>query len=435
MRTQKQYTVNSIQEIKTKLLLWSQQFEECIFLDSNEHQDSYSNYEAILAVDAFTAIKTDSEDAFLKLDDYQQQSKDWLFGYLSYDLKNDIEKLTSNNPDRLGFPELYFFQPKKIWFVSLDGLEAQYLKMVEDEIENDFKSILNTKIDSEQTATSIQFIPQWKQENYIEKAKSILHHIQRGDIYEVNFCQEFYAENVQIKPISVYQNLNTISKAPFSCFLRLEEFYAMGASPERFLSKQGDQLVSQPIKGTARRSEFKEEDKLLKHQLATDSKEISENIMIVDLVRNDMSKTAQKASVNVEELCQVYTYKQVHQMISTLTSKVKPGLSVAEILKSMFPMGSMTGAPKPSAMQIAEHYESTKRGLYSGAIGYISPDNDFDFNVVIRTLLYNSKLLCLSYMVGSALTAKAMPENEYAECLLKGKALQNAVNATTVIKK
>lgn len=434
MRTQKQFTVNAIQEFKTKLLLWSQQFEECVFLDSNEHQDSHSNYEIIIAVDAFTAIKTDSEDAFLKLDDYQRQTKDWLFGYLSYDLKNDIEKLTSINKDRLGFPELYFFQPKKIWFVKEQRVEAHYLKMVDDEIDADFNSILKATT-FEKPCKRLEFTPKWTEAEYTFKAKQILDHIQRGDIYEVNFCQEFYAEDVQIKPISVYQNLNAISKAPFSCFLRLEEFYAMGSSPERFLSKQGHLLVSQPIKGTARRSDIKEEDERLKQELSIDSKEISENIMIVDLVRNDMSKTAQKASVNVEELCQIYTYTQVHQMISTITSKVRPGLSVAEILKSMFPMGSMTGAPKPSAMQIAELYESTKRGLYSGAIGYITPENDFDFNVVIRTLLYNAEKNYLSYMVGSALTAKAKPEDEYEECLLKGKALQNAVNATRVTKK
>ncbi len=241
-------------------------------------------------------------------------------------------------------------------------------------------------------------------------------------------------EDVEIYPHATFRHLNSISKAPFSSFLKLEHYHALCASPERFLKKEGQTLISQPIKGTAKRGTNPMEDAQLKLNLQSDPKEISENIMIVDLVRNDLSKTAEKKSVNVEELCKIYSYEQVHQMVSTITSKVKSDYSVAEILKSLFPMGSMTGAPKRSAMDIAETYESTKRGLYSGAIGYITPENNFDFNVVIRSLLYNSENNYLSFMVGSALTSLANPELEYEECLVKGKALQFVVNATTVTK-
>ncbi|MFO7745302.1 MAG: anthranilate synthase component I family protein [Psychroflexus sp.] len=414
-----------------KLLAWGQKSNEIIYLDSNQSEHLYQNYEAILAVDAFTALKSDDLYAFEKLNEYQSKTKDWLFGYLSYDLKNDIEAITSKNEDHLLFPELYFIQPKKIWLLKDNIIEAHYLKMVDDEIEDDFNSILKADLPKSKSQL-LEFSPRWRKEEYVSKAKQVLSHIQRGDIYEVNFCQEFFREHAEIDPYATFSNLNLASKAPFSSFLKLENFYALCASPERFLRKESDKLISQPIKGTAKRGKEISEDEKLKSDLKNDPKEISENIMIVDLVRNDLSKTATKSTVNVEELCEIYSFEQVHQMISTITSLVKSSYSVTEILESLFPMGSMTGAPKHSAIKIAEKYESTKRGLYSGAIGYITPENDFDFNVVIRTLLYNSETKYLSYMVGSALTSLADPEREYEECLVKGKALQYVVNATTV---
>ncbi|MBZ9653029.1 anthranilate synthase component I family protein [Psychroflexus montanilacus] len=438
MRTIKTFQNTSTQEnFKQKLLQWGNQFEEVVFLDSNQTEHLYQEYEAILAVDGFTAIKSDDDLAFEKLDEFQTTTKDWLFGYLSYDLKNDTESISSNNKDQLQFPELYFIQPKKIWLFKDDIIEAHYLTLVDDEIDNDFESILATELSArnEDITQTFTFSPRWQKEEYVYRAKQILAHIQRGDIYEVNFCQEFYIDQINFSPLPTFNHLNSISKAPFSSFLKFEHYHALCASPERFLKKQGQKLISQPIKGTARRGQDKTEDEQLKFNLKNDPKEISENIMIVDLVRNDLSKTAIKSSVAVEELCEIYSYKQVHQLVSTLTSEVKTDYSVAEVLKSLFPMGSMTGAPKRSAMEIAETYETTKRGLYSGAIGYITPNNDFDFNVVIRSLLYNSEKKYLSYMVGSALTSMANPEQEYEECLLKGKALQYVVNATRVTEK
>ena len=251
----------------------------------------------------------------------------------------------------------------------------------------------------------------------------MLEHIHRGDIYEANFCMEFYAENAQIEPLEIYQKLNTISEPPFAAYFKNNFQYLLSASPERYLRKEGLKVISQPIKGTARRSFDLEQDEQLKSDLAQNEKERSENIMIVDLVRNDLSQTATKGSVQVEELCQIYTFKQVHQMISTIVSEVENTTSPIEILRTTFPMGSMTGAPKISAMQIIEELEETKRGLYSGAVGYFTPNGDFDFNVVIRSILYNSENQYLSFSVGSAITSQAIPENEYEECLLKAKAM------------
>jgi para-aminobenzoate synthetase component 1 len=414
--------ISSFPNFKSQLLHWANQFREVVFLDSNAYHQKYSSYDAVLAVDAFTSIKTDYENAFQDLYQYQSQTKDWLFGYLSYDLKNDTEALHSNNFDGLEFPDLFFFQPKKLFLIKGNQVEIHYLRMCDDEIEVDFEEIL-TIASIIHHPSSIKIHQRISKENYLSKVSKMLEHIQRGDIYEANFCMEFYAENAQIEPLAIYQKLNAISEPPFAVYFKNNFQYLLSASPERYLRKDGTEVISQPIKGTAKRSEDSILDEQLKSNLVQNEKERSENIMIVDLVRNDLSHTATKGSVQVEELCQIYSFKQVHQMISTIVSEVENTTSPIEILRTTFPMGSMTGAPKISAMQIIEELEETKRGLYSGAVGYFSPTGDFDFNVVIRSILYNAKNEYLSFSVGSAITSQAIPEQEYEECLLKAKAM------------
>lgn len=433
MRTTQTFQIDSLPEFKAKLLAWAQQFQEVVWLDSNQYQTKYASCEAILAVEAFTAIKTDAQQAFYKLQEYQEQTKDWLFGYLSYDLKNDTENLTSKNKDGLVFPELYFFQPQKLFLIKDKMVSFHYLRMVDDEIESDFSTIMAINpIEKVASEKPIELQARLSKKKYLERINHVLAHIQRGDIYEANFCQEFYAENVDLKPFETYRMLNGISQPPFAVFMKLEEFYALSASPERYIKRQGDKVISQPIKGTAKRSENPELDKVLVENLKNDPKEISENVMIVDLVRNDLSKTAQKNSVEVEELCQPYSFKQVHQLISTVVSRLKPEFSSVDVLKTTFPMGSMTGAPKISAMQIMEELEETKRGLYSGAIGYFTPEGDFDFNVVIRSILYNAKRKYVSCSVGGAITAKSVPEKEYEECLVKVDALRHVLEKSKI---
>ncbi|MBY0486999.1 MAG: anthranilate synthase component I family protein [Flavobacteriaceae bacterium] len=422
MRTIISKSIENPSEFKQQLLLWANQFREVVFLDSNSHNQKYSSYDCVLAVDALTSIKTDYEKAFEDLHQYQSQARDWIFGYLSYDLKNDIEDLKSDNFDGLHFSDLFFFQPKKIFLLKENLLEIQYLNMCDDEIEEDFEAINKCSVFSFQSSKII-INQRISKENYISKVSKVLEHIHRGDIYEANFCMEFYAENVQIDPLEIYRKLNQISEPPFAVYFKNYKHYLLSASPERYLKKQDEQVISQPIKGTSKRSSDLIEDEASKNDLQNNQKERSENIMIVDLVRNDLSKTATKGSVEVEELCQIYTFKQVHQMISTIVSKVEHTTSPIEILKTTFPMGSMTGAPKISAMTIIENLEETKRGLYSGAVGYFTPNGDFDFNVVIRSILYNSDNQYLSFSVGSAITSLSEPENEYEECLLKAKAM------------
>jgi len=274
----------------------------------------------------------------------------------------------------------------------------------------------------------LKFQSRTPKNKYLENLKIIKDHIQRGDIYEANYCVEFYHENVNLAPLATYNEVNVRTKAPYSAFFRHEKYVALCGSPELYLEKLGRSLISKPIKGTRPRGQTVEQDRLLKEELRNDQKERSENVMIVDLVRNDFSKIARKNSVHVEELYGIYTFETVHQMISTVACQIKESSSQTDILKATFPMGSMTGAPKISAMELMETYEEMKRGLYSGAIGYFSPDGDFKFNVVIRTLLYNTSKKYLSLMAGGAITANSDPESEYRECLLKASALKRAIH-------
>ena len=428
MRTQQKHNIKNIEIFKQNLLVWAQQFNNVVWLDSNNYSQNYSSYDAILAVDAFTAIQTDYTNAFDKLKTYYTTTNDWIFGYLTYDLKNDTEALESINDDGLDFSDLFFFQPKKIFLIKGNTLETQYLNAVNDELEADLLDIEKSNNPSiEKSKNSIKIKLKIHKDEYFNKVTTILSHIHRGDIYEANFCQEFYAENTTIQPLETYSKLNAISKPPFATFLKVGIKYLLSASPERYIKKTGTKIVSQPIKGTAKRDKDLIMDSILKNDLVSDEKERSENIMIVDLVRNDLSLTAKKGTVKVEELCKIYSFDQVHQMISTVVSEVDADTNPVDIIKTTFPMGSMTGAPKISAMQIIEDLEETKRGLYSGSVGYIKPNGDFDFNVVIRSILYNEANKYVSYSVGGAITAKSEPLKEYEECLVKAKAMREVL--------
>ncbi len=424
-RTIRTFSIDNSQVFKQNLLFWAQQFETAIWLDSNNYKQQYASFDAALAVEEFTSIKTDYINAFEKLKEYQTITKDYIFGYISYDVKNDVENLTSNNFDGLDFADLYFFQPQKLFFIKDNSVEFHYLRMVDDEMEFDFEEIQKSKNpEIQRSENDIKIKLRIHKDEYHQKVTKVLEHIKRGDIYEANFCQEFYAENSTINPVEVYNHLNKISTPPFATFLKMEHQFALSASPERYIKKEGTKIISQPIKGTAKRLRSEIDDAQIASDLSRDIKERSENVMIVDLVRNDLSKSAKKGSVKVEELCRVYTFKQVHQMVSTVVSEIEENMHPVDVLKSTFPMGSMTGAPKFSAMKIIENLEETKRGLYSGTVGYFTPNGDFDFNVIIRSILYNEEKKYISYSVGSAITAKSIPEKEYEECLLKAKAMK-----------
>ena len=428
MRSRIRYQPDDVPAFKTQLQKWAQQFNVFIWLDSNDHQDIYGSFDAILAVGAETCLKYGVKGAFSALSEYRSDKKDWLFGYLGYDLKNDIEPLSSKNHNDLGFPSLYFFQPQKIIRLTGKTAEFLYLQEFENEVAGDIARIQQSHpAKSLHVDAELPIEQRISEEEYHKQVSDILRHIHRGDIYEMNFCQEFYSREATINPLSVYQSLNRISNPPFAAFMRMGEQFILSASPERFLAKNANKIISQPIKGTARRSDNTVVDDQLKQALASDPKERAENIMITDLVRNDLSRYATKGSVLVKELCQVYTYKQVHQMVSTIEAEISAEVDAVEIIRAAFPMGSMTGAPKIAAMELIEKYEKTMRGVYSGALGYFSPDGDFDLSVIIRSILYNQENKYLSFSVGSAITALAKPDTEYQECLVKAKAMHQVL--------
>ncbi|MGI4751503.1 MAG: anthranilate synthase component I family protein [Janthinobacterium lividum] len=403
---------------KRKALHWASSFCTVSVFDSNNFNDTYSKFDWLLAAENLDELKVDADTSFIDLKSFRQKyPNQWLPGFLSYDLKNEVEDLTSENPDQLQFPQLYFFVPKHILILRNDQLE-----IISAEAEKIWEEIEATEI-SPAEKVSLQIKPKISKEGYLKKVNQIKQHIVRGDIYETNFCQEFYAENVEINPISVFEELNALSPTPFACYFKAYDKHILSASPERFLAKRKQQLISQPIKGTASRAASLQEDERQKNLLKNSIKEKAENVMIVDLVRNDLTKIAVPGTVAVEELFGVYSFRQVHQMISTVTATLATNIDLIDAIKSAFPPGSMTGAPKLRAMQLAEEFEVSKRSIYAGSVGYFSPDDDFDFNVIIRTILYNSTQRYLSFQVGSAITFQSEPEAEYEECLLKASAM------------
>ncbi len=419
-------------DIQGNLLRFARQhFDTAVFLNSNGYAgDQYTAFPWIFAMGADDHFVGKERNVFEDLKTFADGYDDWLFGSFTYDLKNQLEHLCSKNPDHIGMPVCHFFLPVVLVMPCREGLRIGTLPGhgLFSDPEHVYAEIMKVPIEQDrQPPVTIQIKQRVSKKCYLKHLKAINEHIQAGTIYEMNYCIEFFAEGAVIDPVALYDSLNSISQSPFSCFYMADDKYLVCASPERFLRKQGAKLISQPIKGTSPRGDSPEADCRMKQWLVADPKERSENVMIVDLVRNDLSRTAQKDSVKVEELYGVYSFRQVHQMISTVTSRIHPDCHYLDVIKNAFPMGSMTGAPKHRAMQLIDRYEDSRRGLYSGAVGYISPEKDFDFNVVIRSVLYNAKKQYLSYMAGSAITIGSDPEKEYEECLLKARAMGKAV--------
>jgi para-aminobenzoate synthetase component 1 len=418
--------INTIDDpliFKEKALRWAATFETFCYLDSNSFSDPHSKFDCLLAVGVKDQLVAHAGTAFEDLEQFRSRNTGWVTGFLGYDLKNETERLSSGNPDYLNFPDLYFFAPEYLFLIRGDTVEV----VAEDSTAALMQIELQT-IQPGQAKTSVNIKSRFSKADYIDVVGQIKEHIARGDIYVTNFCQEFYAEDAIIDPLTVFTKLNEVSPAPFSALLKRHDRYVMCASPERFLAKRGNKLISQPMKGTAKRGANAAEDEAIKQELRNKTKEQQENVMIVDLVRNDLTRSALPGTVRTEELFGICSFKQVHQMISTVICEIDPNISPAMVIKNAFPMGSMTGAPKISAMQLMEQFERSKRGVYSGAIGYFSPDGDFDFNVVIRTLLYNAQKKYLSFQAGSAITFHADAEKEYEECLLKAKAIREVLS-------
>jgi para-aminobenzoate synthetase component 1 len=392
------------------------------FINSN-------NNSGIFTFGSEACIYDSSELALAKLQVFLDENKgNYFFGCLNYNLKNEIEQIQYKNDDLLRFPLVNFWIPEFV--IKIENGSRHYLKgnktSESEELLNDFFNQVKKETFLSET---IKFSARTNKENYLKNVVKIKSLLQQGEIYEMNYCQEYFAENIKINnPFEMYFKLNNITKAPFSAFLNTENHQVFCGSPERFLQKKGNKLISQPIKGTAARGNSEKEDLANKETLQNKQKERSENIMIVDLVRNDFSKIAQKNSVTVDELCAIYSFETVHQMISTVSCEVKENTSFTDIIRASFPMGSMTGAPKLNAMKYIDELEDFSRGIYAGSIGYIEPNGDFDFNVIIRSLVFNKEDKYLSCAVGGAITILSEPEEEYAECQTKIGKIINAFN-------
>jgi para-aminobenzoate synthetase component 1 len=396
-----------------------------MYLDSNNYEDKYGQFNWLILIGATSKLEingTDS-DPWKQLDVFIKNKKTPILGtLLSYDLKNSRETLFSRNIDFTGFPLLACWEPETIIGEYRDGTPLLF--------GNCDEYLVNFNIDEDEVSNqiSVELIPSLTKNEYLASFNKIQNALQIGDIYEMNFCLHFNAEVKELNPIALFKNLNSISPAPFSALIKYASSWLVCSSPERFLKKSGLNLVSQPIKGTVKKSIDIDENIRLMQNLKENQKERNENIMIVDLVRNDLSHFAAKHGVSVSELCEVYPFASVNHMISTVNAKLNNENDAIEALANAFPMGSMTGVPKIKALEIADELENFQRRLYSGSVGYIESNSDFDFNVVIRSITWNEKNGYFSLSAGSAITIQANGNDEYDECILKTLALFKALN-------
>lgn len=417
------FPIDSFEQVKEKVLNHAQRFGTFCFLDNHGYPDTVHSYECLLGAGVKRSLRAESGSALERLQQFRDQHQDWLFGHLGYDLKNETEALHSAHPDHIGFPDLFFFEPELV--VRLSATE---MVITASDPRQVYENIMRESSPGA-TAHKIPAIRQrFTREEYIAVIEQLKRHILRGDCYEINFCQEFFAEKARIDPLQVYRDLGRESPNPFSALYRVDDRWLICASPERFLKKTGNKILSQPMKGTSKRGlPDPEKDQQSREGLYHSAKDRSENVMVVDLVRNDLSRICREGTVRVEELFGIYSFPQVHQMISTISGELKNDISFSQIIRACFPMGSMTGAPKKRVMELIEQYERTRRGIFSGALGYLSPGGDFDFNVVIRSLMYNAATEYLSFQAGSGITYYSDPVKEWEESGWKAAAIRKVL--------
>lgn len=390
------------------------EYNYLLYLDSNGYADEYGRWKHLLMAGNQVATVCSSDEpsdwkSFKKVLEDQQSSI--LPVFFSYDLKNAFEDLQSQHPSLSGFPLAGAFRPELIV-----GEDRKH------QVVND--GYLPESLPAKTSGfNTIEIKPDTSRAQYKAQFEKIRQHLLRGNIYETNYCIRFSAEVHDLNPVELFVRLNEKSPSPFACLLKWENSWLICSSPERFLTRSGDVVISQPIKGTARRTGNQETDQATLEKLKVDPKERAENIMITDLVRNDLSHFALPGSVRVKELCGIYPYNRVFQMISTVEAKIEPNLPHCRLIETAFPMGSMTGVPKISAMQIADQTETFRRELYSGTIGYFDGPDHCDLNVVIRSFLWNAETGLLSFSTGGAITIRSDADQEYDECMLKAEAL------------
>tara|TARA_B100000989_G_scaffold287119_1_gene256434 strand:+ start:5693 stop:6979 length:1287 start_codon:yes stop_codon:yes gene_type:complete len=419
-----QIRINNENEFINKVIYFSNAYKESALyftnrINKNNLPKYYYEYDFIFAFKSKKSIKA-SQNSLTKLNKFIANNPFWKFGFLSYNLKNEVENLSSRNCNSFNVPNMFFFVPSFIIFKKNNKIffDSEDSKIDHNKIIDEICSIKLHK----PKYFDLNFLCSNKKSRYLKKIKKIQDCIKRGEVYELNYCMEFKIKK-EICAEDFFLLTNNKCEAPFSCFFKFENLKILSFSPERYLKKINNKLVSQPIKGTIKKSKVFSENLNLINTLEKSEKDISENIMITDLVRNDLSITAKRNTVKVEELCKVFSFKNINQMISTITSEIDQNFLIDKIISSTFPMGSMTGAPKIRSMQLIDKFEDFNRGIYSGSIGYVDPHNNFDFNVLIRTIIYNFKNHNLSFSVGSAITSDSDASSEYDECIEKLKSV------------
>jgi para-aminobenzoate synthetase component 1 len=415
-------TEKNFKDFKTKMLNWANRFSIFCLLDNNGYSFEDSSFECLLAVGCVKSYAFTGDNDFKELQSFFDTKPTWLFGHLGYNAGGTSYKKNKTSEDDFG--DGFFFEPEIILKFSADKIEVVKSNRSESDI---LYEIEHTDLSYIDHAGVTEITSTISKEEYNDTIKALHDHIQRGDCYEINFCQQFTAHDACIHPVEIYGKLSSLSPAPFGAMYKLDSHYCLCASPERFLQKKGMQLISQPIKGTTKRETDPIKDKANKDYLNTSTKEKSENVMVVDLVRNDMSRVCKKGSVRVKELFGVYSFPQVHQMISTVEGILADDKKFTEAIEACYPMGSMTGAPKKRVMELIEQYEHARRGLFSGSIGYITPDGDFDLNVVIRSIFYCEAEKKISFFAGGGITFYSKAADEYEESLMKAKAIFNVL--------
>lgn len=410
-------------QIKQRMLNWAKQFSILLFLDSNSYESASGGYECLLAAGAVKTLQDGEDGPLQSLQEEHDARPDWLFGHICYDYKNALERgLESRHERKHGWPLIHFFVPETVCYINRERNLLTLESIEEPDVL--FHAIMDSDLPKTAALPQLHFAPFLERGAYLEKVERLRGHIRDGDCYEINFCSGGSAHIADLEPLSVFNKLNVLSPAPFAAYYRLNDSYMMCASPERYLRKEGNKVTCQPIKGTAKREQDAAADAAAKAALHNDEKERAENVMIVDLVRNDLARCCEVGSVQVDELFGIYSFPQVHQMISTVSGKLRDTATFTDALRTTFPMGSMTGAPKYKVMQLTDRYEPARRELFSGTVGYITPGGDMDFNVIIRSLFYNAAAGYLSYHTGGAITYDSVPEKEWEEMRLKAWALE-----------
>lgn len=350
--------------------------------------------------------------------DAQGRVTDWFMGHLAYGYKDRLEPLGSRLRDAFGWPLSHWFVPR--WVYEWQGDGCTLHAHPDDAAAGIALAQAMARPPAAGAASGpIDWHPAMGREEYLRAAGALMAAIQHGDIYEVNLCVAHEAVVHGFDPFAAFSRLLAATDAPFAGFLRRGDSFALCASPERFLAMDARRMAGEPMKGTRPRGRSAEEDQRLARELARDAKERSENVMAVDVMRNDLARVSVPGSVRVRELCSVRSYPRVHQLVSAIEAERRTDVDPFTAAEAAFPMASMTGAPKFRAMQLIDAAESRARGLYSGTMGFFAPDGTADLNVVIRTVLFDAATGAASIPTGSALTAACDPAAEWEECLVK----------------